>query len=252
MLSRQWKELADGEPDAILGYAVDQFDFHQVSADAALRELDAAPCRGNRYARVILLESLASARLTTARIEAIVARRARDPAWKELLITAPRMAAYFATVDALSRLGDQRPSDPRYLAVLDIRDVHRNRGDDGRYGAVIASVRKAGKDVHVTFAKVKTQVRSQRCVETDKIERILLDGRVSYREVCHDEGMVTRDDTPQPVEVPVDLAGGLRPGIYATFARLRGKGSKEWAIPRAVYADRTGKRLAAFYGFPLD
>ena len=58
-----------------------------------LHQLDAAPFRGSRYARVIVLESLGRARRVTAQIEALVAKRVSDPEWKELLITAPDRGA---------------------------------------------------------------------------------------------------------------------------------------------------------------
>jgi hypothetical protein len=93
VLHRQFKELEPGNPEALAGYAIDQFDFHAVSADAAIHQLDAAPLRGSRYARVMVLESLGRARLVTAQIEALVAKRVSDPAWKELLITAPDRGA---------------------------------------------------------------------------------------------------------------------------------------------------------------
>jgi hypothetical protein len=70
VLHRQHKELEQGNDEALIGYAVDQFDFHAVSADAAIHQLDAAPLRGSRYARVMVLESLAHAQVATAEIEA--------------------------------------------------------------------------------------------------------------------------------------------------------------------------------------
>jgi len=89
VLHRQFKDLEEGVDDALIGYAIDQFDFHAVSADAVLHQLDAAPLRGSRYARVMVLESLGHAQVMTAKIEALVAKRASDPEWKEMLITAP-------------------------------------------------------------------------------------------------------------------------------------------------------------------
>jgi len=93
VLHRQHKDLEEGVDDAVVGYAIDQFDFHAVSADAVIHQLDAAPLHGSRYARVMVLESLGRARLLTARIEALVAKRASDPEWKEMLITAPDRGA---------------------------------------------------------------------------------------------------------------------------------------------------------------
>src|SRR5205807_8611223 len=84
VLHRQLKDLEEGVDDALIGYAIDQFDFHAVSADAVLHQLDAAPFRGSRYARVMVLESLGHAQVMTARIEALVAKRVSDPEWKEM------------------------------------------------------------------------------------------------------------------------------------------------------------------------
>src|SRR5512140_2164134 len=73
---------------ALLGYVTDQFDLHAVSADAVMHELDAAPYRGNRYARLVVLESLARMRLRTSQIDVAVAKLTKDPAWREALVTA--------------------------------------------------------------------------------------------------------------------------------------------------------------------
>lgn len=51
VLHRQYGDMEEGNSNALAGYAIDQFDFHAVSADAALHQLGAAPFRGSRYAR---------------------------------------------------------------------------------------------------------------------------------------------------------------------------------------------------------
>jgi hypothetical protein len=72
------------------GYVLDQFDIH-VSANAVMKWLDAPPYRGNHYARIIALESVARVRMLAARLDAVVAAKvATDASWKELLVTAPK------------------------------------------------------------------------------------------------------------------------------------------------------------------
>jgi hypothetical protein len=373
VLYRQRKEQEAGEPDAILGYAIDQFDFHAVAADAVLHQLDAAPYRGNRYAHVVVLESIAHAHMVTARLDALVAKRANDGTWKELLLTAPqrgaaawaaaaghdkdalahsddidrkmreggdfkgcqtalradflaivkplkhddvhvlnasisdhllaglllqrlsrcmaldgdadaaalihsnliprlrivtgpRVAAYYATLDAISAQGSPKhaarqdveedvPADPKlkYLPALEEYDgVRAGIDDNAQIRGGVAAVDKTAKGMRVTFAKVGTKVMSQSCTETNKIDRIDHDGRITYRQVCHDTGMVTRNDTPDPVVVPAKYASGLHGGGYATFDSLAGGSPLSPQLPLAVYKDRAGKHLVAFYGFPLE
>ncbi len=406
VLHRQAKELEEGVDDALVGYAVDQFDFHAVSADAAIHQLDAAPYRGSRYARVMVLESLGRAQLLTAKIEALVARRASDPEWKEMLITAPdrgsaawkaaaeRDKAALARSDEFDRklreggdthgcqaalradfmamwktlkhedlptleaalsdhpLGgllakrfarclmvDGDPSarfvgavlleevtskvrvipGPRtaaYYAVLDAKAGHRERDRDDEEGesrssrrsgraprplgftdsragvisrltdvfqfedrdreantgdfveGAIKSVGKGKAGVHVVFVKKKQLSRDQICRETNKIDsQDPKTGKITYRQVCHYTAAKLVEVGPDPVDVPVALAGGLRPGGYARFSGIPVDGalhlgSSAPKLPLEVYRQvqkgkdpyepDTGKHLVALYGFVLE
>ncbi len=81
------------DDEDFLSYITDQFDLKGISEAAALKMLEQAPYKGNTYARVVLLESVADAQLATTKLEQEVAKRITDDAWKQLLVTAPRAAA---------------------------------------------------------------------------------------------------------------------------------------------------------------
>ncbi|NVB81214.1 MAG: hypothetical protein HOV81_22650 [Kofleriaceae bacterium] len=76
--------------DALLGYIADQIDYKAITEAAALKLLDQAPYKGNAYARLVALESVAKARLAAFRIGVLVEQKIKDEAWKELLVTAPQ------------------------------------------------------------------------------------------------------------------------------------------------------------------
>jgi hypothetical protein len=408
VLHRQYKDLEEGVGYALAGYAIDQFDFHAVSAGAAIHQLDAAPFRGSRYARVMVLESLGRAQLMTARIEALVAKRASDPEWKEMLITAPDRGAaawnaaaerdkaalarsdefdrklreggdthgcqaalradFLAIVKPLKRddlptleaaLSDHPlagllasrfarclmvdgdpyakfvgqvllqevtsairvipgPRTAAYYAVLDARagdrdrsrddeaqesrsTSRRNRGtralgfrdapagamtrmaevfqsDERRYDAntgdfsegVIRSVGKGKAGVHVVFAKKKELSRDQVCRETNKIDsQDPRTGKITYRQVCHYTAAKSVEVGPEPVDVPVELAGALKPGRFARFSGIPLNGTLRLSsstpkLPLEVYGQvqktkndfgdehASGKHLVALYGFVLE
>jgi hypothetical protein len=114
--------------------------------------------------------------------------------------------------------------------------------------------------VHVTFKQNKFQAMSQACAEGTKIDRVESDGKVVYRQVCHDTGLVWVDQTPRPRTVPAALAAGLRPGrtglfynVHTTPAQRRSKQPRDkLSIPIVVFADPRGKRMVACYGMSLE
>ncbi len=104
-------------------YSVVQVDIAALDVDAARGQLDAAPLRGNRLAKVVVTETIAHTRLQIARVEAAVAARSADPKWKQLLVTAPRaaVAAYRAAATRAAPDGARcaaprcRRSSPRVI-----------------------------------------------------------------------------------------------------------------------------------------
>ena len=107
---------------------------------------------------------------------------------------------------------------------------------------------KSKKGLHVEFVKTRAQEMSQKCVETNRIDRVMPDGKLIYRTECHDTGMVTVDTTERPVDVRVEYAAGLRAGRFAKFDDTMGSD----VIPIAVFSDKIGKHLIAFAGLLLE
>ena len=131
MLHRAFKDTDPNEKHAIANYVVDQVDFRLLPTDAIYHELDAEPYKSSRYAHVVLRESLASLRLAVSRVEAAVAKKARDPAWKKILVTAPAKGAgdwqdaadkakdELTQFDTLgTRSGCEQPLRPHLAAIL--------------------------------------------------------------------------------------------------------------------------------------
>lgn len=107
-------------------YAIVQYDLHELAPAQAVRQLDAAPYRGNRFARTVVVETIAHTKLTAARLETAVASRTQNSHWKELLITVPQRAAA-AWLDAADRHRDA-------LARSDAMAAAIAAGDDAAHG----------------------------------------------------------------------------------------------------------------------
>jgi hypothetical protein len=348
ILARTSKALEPGMKNALVGYVADQFVLHTVTTDQLMRALDVAPLKGNPYARAIVVETSGAVRLAVARYEAAIAAKTSDPAWRELLVTAPQrgaaawraaadkykdalahadafeaargpgcrkqlsadfqailkklkhgtlhdlqdaisddpiagllmyrlieclvdegehgaaqtfdrmldhvrvmqgpiMAAYYAALDALDKSSLRvqpsdlpNPSEPMRGSSHDI--------DESGTHSVIASVTKTATGVHVSFVKTRVQEMSQKCVETNKPDRVMPDGKIIYRTVCHDTGLVWADTTPLPVDVRTPNAAALQPGRYAKFI----EDLSSDVVPLAVFGDKQGKHLIAFAGLVLE
>jgi hypothetical protein len=161
----------------------------------------------------------------------------------------PQMAAYYATLDALDKLDKLHvdPSDIPYPGKP--LDSNATNEIDGTHDVgVIAAVTKTTTGVHVTFPKSRVQVMDRKCVETNRIDRVAADGKVIYRQECHDTGLVWNDTTPQPVDVRAPYTAGLQAGRFAKFDDMLGSD----VIPLSVFSDKVGKHLIAFGGLPLE
>ena len=350
MIHRTAKALDTSNNNPLLGYVIDQLDFRAIPTDAAmLHSLDEEPYKGNRFARQILVESMAYLRMSVARVEAAVAKKAHDPAWKEILITAPargiaaweaaatklkdelarsdaeakqpkadcekhlradvapilkkldhkdlatfmaaisdhplvglflnrlghcmvkhgqqaagqliyalsedvrqmpgpRMAAYYAALDAVATLGESAPVKPHEIPRL--ADANEARSSFGAgSGGVIASVTQKGSKLHVVFVTKKHQGVVNECVETSKIDRVMPDGKVVYRQSCHSSGLIWIDDTPMPVDALAAYSDGVKPGRLAKFDDSISMS----AIPITVFGDKLGKaKLVDVATFSLE
>jgi hypothetical protein len=98
MLERASEPLNSTNVDhRIVGYAIDAFDYHGLPS-FTWKVLNTPPFAGNRYARVVVKETIGRTKLGIAAVEAEVKKRLADADWKELLVTAPqrRVEAYAA------------------------------------------------------------------------------------------------------------------------------------------------------------
>ena len=84
----------DTEQKYLASYGVDSLDFRELSDASVRRTLELAPYRGNVYAKTVVLESLARARMGIAILDArVTALTAKDADWKEVMIAAPKRGA---------------------------------------------------------------------------------------------------------------------------------------------------------------
>jgi hypothetical protein len=163
-------------------------------------------------------------------------------------VSGPRMAAWYALVDAIGAQKSRAPFHMRDVTELEsVSDERRGSFDvnEGSRG-VIASVAKTAKGMKLTFVHERAQIDDWKCVEGTKIDRIDSEGKVTYRQVCHAIGKIWIDNAPEPTTVPTRWAAGLAKGRFVRF-----RASDDDSMPAEVWADKSQKRLVAFYGFEL-
>lgn len=152
----------------------------------------------------------------------------------------PRAAAHAATDAAAREMKRGAPFSPSsVMPDLDPqarRELDRIHASFGTH--VIQSIAPVGKAgaVKLTFVRERSQYTEQSCRETNKVNRVLPDGKVEYRQVCHDVGKAWRDDTPSPITVPASCKAGLAVG--------RAVGLED-QLPIEVFTDKAGKHLVA-------
>jgi hypothetical protein len=366
--------------NALLAYIVDQFDYRAFSPDKALAAIDVAPYKGNSYARAMIKESVARARMQIKALDALIAKKAKDDGWKELLVTAPargaaaflkaadpwkaelvrshqfeekfwgpsrkalkgcwkelradfmkvfktlkfespdeikgtlsdpiaslllsrlavcaavdterfyaawllalsadlplirgpRTAAQFEAAAALGAILEDRTKFP--VKHNDVRTYSRNAlydaglganndnkinmaGDDpmGFVGdnntAVVKSIKKSGDRVDIEFVRESHKVAEETCVETNKFAGWDTAGRPYYRMKCKPTGkMLTIDTTPDPIFMPAEWATGIKKGALVDFDAARGRGQARMGLPKAVWTEKSKKKLVNWYGLAL-
>jgi hypothetical protein len=162
----------------------------------------------------------------------------------------PRGPAYLAVMAASH-------SDRHRDAIVDsgklyLNDPHASgwggrmaSDDDDFYAGVIASVSKSSDGTSkVTFKTERYQYTQQKCVETNKIDRVQADGKVVYRQDCHDAGKAWAETTPGALEhVPAACTAGLKVGraVYP-----------DKDMPGQVFVDKAATKLAALHCFSLE
>jgi hypothetical protein len=177
----------------------------------------------------------------------------------------PRVAAYFAAVEAAAAVVADRPKFAVKPAVLvspfdDPLPEATSRlatgktpwfiDDDG----VVASTKKVPGGVLVTFKKESYMRQNWNCKNTGRILRINSSGIVEYEHSCTPAGKSEVVTTPRPIVVAEWLAAGIEPGRLVEHKGIRpgeGQGDQLGGLPVAVYDGKAQKKLIALWGIEL-
>jgi hypothetical protein len=182
----------------------------------------------------------------------------------------PRIAAYFASLDALAKIKADRakfPVAPEDLKIWFkggiIGDAYQGSAGldkskidtmgfvgDGGTGTV-KTLKKSGDTTNVAFVKTKLQVMSQSCTETGRIIQWRTDGSPIYYRSCKDTGLVWIDTTPDAVNIPNVWMDGIKAGTIVEFVAGRGDAKTRKGMPLAAYSDKSKKKLVNWLGFGL-
>lgn len=125
----------------------------------------------------------------------------------------PRTAALTALYDEKLAFDDVNARAPRYPGV-DTRPYRRSGGSITSAGGVVAKV-TMGKDF-ATVALKKTTAKRLACVRskpTNRVSRILPDGRLEYENTCLESKVVTYDTTWADFKINPAHAARLAPGV---------------------------------------
>jgi hypothetical protein len=172
-----------------------------------------------------------------------------------------RTAAYYGELEAVGKVRADRERFP--LKPEDLNWVFNRKGvlDEVDYGkratlnyvlnghGTIKTATRTGNGLRLSFAHESHKEMSVVCVDTNRIVQIRSDGTIQYYRKCHEAGMITVNDTAQDVTVPPTVAEGLAPGRSVEFLVTPGGDDHRLALPTAIYADKSKKRLLGFYGF---
>jgi hypothetical protein len=178
----------------------------------------------------------------------------------------PRLAAYYAALDALSKILEDRtkfPIDAKSFWFMKSNALYQaafSAANGRKKGmgfvaqtakGIVKSASKGAQGVVVAFQTEKHQEMGRSCVETGHILTFRADGSPLYYQKCHDTGLITVNDTPGAVTIPTDWASGIAVGAAIDFEAAIGQPPARIALPKAVYSDKSKKKLVAFYGLGL-
>jgi hypothetical protein len=177
----------------------------------------------------------------------------------------PRMAMYYASLDALPKIVGDRPKFP--LAVDKFRfprvsyDLStavskiKKKKENGGYGAsqkskgIVKSVKKTPAGLAITWLTDKHNETWPNCESTGRIMSFFPDGTPQYYQVCKGTITITVNETPDAVTVPLESAEGIAPG--AAIEILSNSDQVKLGVPKFVYKDKSRKQLVNWYGFGL-
>ena len=178
----------------------------------------------------------------------------------------PRTAAYYSALDALGQINDDRPKFPihqkefhffknnavyseAFGAANEKRSGMGFVGDGGK--GTVKSIKKGAGGAVIEFVTTKHTEMGRSCVETGHILTFRADGSPLYYQKCHDTGPLSIYDTPGAITVPAEWAESIAVGSVLEFSAMIGKAPARTGLPKAVYSDKSKKKLINYYGLPL-
>jgi hypothetical protein len=126
------------------------------------------------------------------------------------------------------------------------RPYWRSHGSIGSAGGVVATVKPADDVLNVDLEK--TLIKRKECIKshsTNRISRILSDGKIEYEEICDQTGMVTHDTTWGTFKIKKDYAPLLKKGIVFSSVGGQDKGADIIAIWPSKNAELPSQVLGA-------
>ncbi|CAN5644221.1 hypothetical protein BH11MYX1_BH11MYX1_55630 [soil metagenome] len=161
-------------------YGIDSIDYRSLSSANLARLLEVAPYKDNVYAKAVIVESLARARMGIAILDARVAKLvAKDPAWKEALIDAPQRG-----VDAYNASAKQ------YAAELARSNEFELAYSAGSKNRIVGCEPILRADFMRVFGTHKTEEEAMAAL-SDPIASLLFSRLVSCEHATGDEGVAT-------------------------------------------------------------
>jgi hypothetical protein len=176
------------------------------------------------------------------------------------LVRGPRLAAYYAAVEAVGQAKADRPKfplEPNQLWSPTANEIEQ-RVDEvlKQYesllpieGSLVKSVAKTPKGLKVTFVTTSYQFMGQSCVSTNRIYRINSSGVIEYYQSCKDTGMQTATSRVDDVTIPNEFATGIAAGRWLNFERT--VKDMQSGFPTSVFADKSKAKLVNWYGLGL-
>jgi len=177
----------------------------------------------------------------------------------------PRLAAYYAAFDALSKILADRSkfaiahkdlyfvkTNYLYHAAMKVPVKTEGAGITNSGKGIVKTAKRSGKGVQVAFVPDKHKEMSYECTPTAQIISFRPDGAPNYYQNCKAAGMVTIDNTAKPIVVPAEWASGIAAGAVVEFDAEYKDSPSRVAIPKTVYSDKTKTKLVNYLGMSLE
>ena len=175
----------------------------------------------------------------------------------------PRVAAYYAALDAITRIREDRAKFPveagdlpfdRTEVLEDLatdilsRKQYDTIGFTDVQSGVVKKAKSGDKGAAITFNPQKRKVYTESCVDTGRIVMFDHDLRPIYYRKSKPTGLQTVDVSPAPIVIPAALADGIKKGKAVEFAVVPYNTGDRMAMPLYVYKDKKMQKLVGFFG----